>query len=835
MTRRAFLFYGQVSLTALGLFSGAARADTSVLGYGGPGNLLNPGGLPLDLARDADGLSQLNDVSRTPTGLLYPLPYAYPAMTQSKDDPDWWTSAWVQGGLMGSFGAKARSASFRKYADWSSGPLLASAGFLAQNRRTAYYVSGLVENAGRSDQYYQLQAGRYGEFRLTAFFDSIPHEYSSEARSIWNGAGSDNLTLRNGLVPGASTRAQVTAVAEAAPLTEVKVTREKAGMSFSYTPWETIELFAQLTHEWRDGTLPISATFGYPFQNGATQILQPVHYRTFDVTTALRYKDDEIQANLTYVGSFFNNQYNSLTWQNPGLEASGLPAGAYIPPAGRLSLPPSNSYNSLKGDMSALLSPDIRFSGSLSYSLMRQDDALMPPTLGTGVIPGAGGPINLANWNTTAALGQQNAHAAIDVFNAFAQLQYVVSTKITLDFELRDRNEMNRTNYVAYNPVTNQYGYVAIDGGLAPFSPLLSGVYQPNARGDVVQIQNLPFANDNLELSARASYRLDNHMKLDLSFVHNSIEHSVREVADADDNRARLQLAATGYRWGSVRVSYEFASLSGSDYMSNPYTSYYSTSLPGYLPKSASGDVPFTLDALRKFDVGDRTEHVLHAQANYILSERTDLQFTGDYKADEYDARYGLRSASTYDVNADINYQISTTATLTGFFTFQTTHRSVAGINDIGASGSAAPGGPNFPLANGWNQVLGDHNYTAGLTAHKAWDKISLDVNYIYTRGDSAYGYGYASTGAFFNQLTASQAGNAFPDITFESHSLEASTRWQAAPNLAYRLMYRLDFQNLDDFHYDNLTPVISNNTYLGVVPENFTVQTFGLSIQYTF
>ena len=122
--------------------------------------------------------------------------------------------------------------------------------------------------------------------------------------------------------------------------------------------------------------------------------------------------------------------------------------------------------------------------------------------------------------------------------------------------------------------------------------------------GSVVQIRNLPFANDNLQLTAKANYRLDNHLKLEASYVHNSIDHSVREVANASDNRFRLQLDANGYDWGTVRVSYEFGSLSGSDYISNPYTSYYSTSLPGYIPQTPLGDPAFTLSDLRKFDVG---------------------------------------------------------------------------------------------------------------------------------------------------------------------------------------------------------------------------------------
>jgi MtrB/PioB family decaheme-associated outer membrane protein len=810
----------------------AAQADSAVGGYGGAGSQLNPRGMLLDLPRDPNGLSLLDEITRTPTGLLYPLPYATPELTQSSSDPDWWSAGWVEAGVLGTFGADPGSASFRKYGDWSNGPT-GSAGFLAENRKTATFFSGLAENVGRSDQYYQLKAGKYGEFSVTAFFDQIPHIFTTDAKSIWDGLGTGNLTLRGGLVPGASTAAQVSSVAANAPASELRVTREKAGVSLSYTPWKTVEVFMQLTHEWREGTQPISATFGYPFENGATQIIQPIHYRTFDVTTALRYKTDEFQANLTYTGSFFHNNLTTLTWQNPGL--AQVAPGSSIPPEGLLSLPPSNAYNSLKGDFSALLSPDIRFSGSLSYSLMRQDEALLPPTISSGIIPGAGGPIDLAFWNTTAALAQKHANAAIDLFNAFAQLQYVVSPDLTFTFELRDRNEMNRTNYVAYNPVTQHYGYIAIDGGLAPFEPLLSGVYQPNAPGSVVQIQNLPFANDNLQISANAGYRLDNHLKVDLTYTHNSIHHSVREVPDANDNRVRIQLATNGYAWGALRVSYEYAHLTGSDYESNPYTAYYSTSLPGYIPASPQGDPPFTLSDLRKFDVGNRTEHVARGQSNFILTQRTDLQITGSYRADDYDASYGLRATSAFDATADLNYQISTTATVTGFFTVQQQHRSIANINGRGVPGSGAAGGPDYPLANAWSEALADHNYSAGFTAHKAWDKVSLDLNYIFTHGNSAVGYGYATTGAFFGLLTAAQAGTAFPDINFDSHSLQADLRWQAEKALSYRLQYRFDFQNLDDFHYSNLAPVINNNTYLGIAPENFTAQTVALFVQYTF
>jgi MtrB/PioB family decaheme-associated outer membrane protein len=811
---------------------GVASADTAVTGYSSPGNVLNPQGRPLYLPRDPDGLSQLDDVTRTPTGLLYPIPFQAPAMVQSKTEPDWWSTGWVQAGVMGTFGKNTGSAALNEYGDWKSGPLATNLGYLTENRKTAFYISAIAEDIGRSDEYYQLKLGRYGVFNVTSFFDSIPHTYSTTAKSIWDGVGTGNLTLKDGLVPGASTAANVTSVAGASTPTTLRVTREKAGSSLTYTPYEDLELFVQLSDEWREGTQPISATFGYPFENGATQLIQPIHYQTFDVTTALRYKEDDIQANLTYAGSFFRNGLSSLTWQNLGL--SSLSPGAFIPTMGRLSLPPDNDYHTLKGDVAVLLSPKARFTASLSYSLMRQNDRLLPPTVDSGTINGVATAINLDQWNTIAALSQPRANAGINIFNAFAQFHYSVSPDFNVTFALRDRNEANLTNYVAFNPQTGQYGYIAIDGGLAPFNPLLSGVYEPNVPGSLVQIRNMPFANDKLELTAGASYRIDNHMKLDFSYADNMVAHSVREVPNSDDNVLRLQFDTMGYSWGTVRLSYEFARRIGSDYDSNPYTPYYSASLPGYVPASPAGDAPFALGDLRKFDVANRTEHTFHGQGNFILSTRTDLQLSADAKIDDYDAQYGLRSTTALDATASFNYQMSPLTSFTGYFTFQAQNRGVANINPTGTGTNAAAGSPAYPLANAWQEPVGSDNYTAGLSARHSWGKISLNADYTFTYSDSPVNYSYASTGAFFGLQTPAVAGNSFPDITFYSHTLETNLLWQYTPSLSYRLYYRLSYQNLADFHYDGLRAgALNNNYYLGVTPENYTAQTIGLLVQY--
>jgi len=810
---------------------------TSLLAYPAcAGDILNPSGLPVDLARDPDGLSPLSGGhTRNPTGLLYDVPFLAPAMNQSESDPDWWSSGWVRAGFLGTFGQDPKSAMLNEYGDWRSGWLLTNLGLTAENRATALYVSGMAENVGRADQFYQVKIGRFGLFDLTTYFDRIPHLYSTEAKSLWDGVGTDRLTLRPGLSPGASFPGQVSAVAAAVGGSTLPVTREKAGMGLTYTPFKDLDLFVKGSNEWRTGTQPISATFGYPFQNGANQLIEPIHYRTFDLSAGARWKKDDFQANLTYTGSFFRDDGQALTWENPGINAFLLP-GSFIPTVGQLSLPPSNDYHTLKGDFAALLTPSLRLTGSLSYSLMRQNDTLLAPTADSGSIFGVTTPIDLGQWNSGAALSRPRAGAAIDIFNAFSQLHYTLSPSVGLTLEVRDRQELNRTNYMAFNPQTGQYGYIAIDGGLAGFIPSLSGVYEPSVPGSLVQIRNMPFANDSLQVTASGGWRIDNHLKLDLSLARNQIHHSVREVPDADDGIAKLSLAATGFSWGSARLSYQFARRTGSDYESNPYTPYYSASLPGYVPATPTGDTPFALTDLRKFDVANRTEHKVHAQSNFILADDLDFQLGGESTKLDYDAQYGLQSSTKWSVSSSVNYQISNSTALTFYVTAETQDRGVANINPTGSGVAGFAGSPAYPLANGWSETVGSHDYTFGATFRHGWGDFALTADYSFTHSASALNYAYASTGAFFGVTSAAQAGNAFPDITFAAHTLETALRYQWTETLSTKLVYRFAYQSLHDFHYDGLRAgALDNNTYLGVVPENFTAHSIGLFAQYAF
>jgi MtrB/PioB family decaheme-associated outer membrane protein len=816
-----------VALVAMG---SQGHAD-SAIGTSTPlGTQLNPTGLRHILPNDPMGLSLLVPSSRTPTGLLYPPPYLIPPMVQSQSNPDWWSSAFAEVGYLGTAG-NTGAATFREYGDLSAGPIISTAAFKAENRNTAFYLSANVGSVGRSDQTYQLTLGRYGVFTGTLFFDSIPHVFSTNSRILWEGAGTGRLTLPSSLTPGASTPSQVQSVLAALFPGEVSLKREKAGMSLTYTPHELSEVFFRFGYEAREGTRPFGATFGYPGQDGAMELVEPLEYRTFDIHAGARFKGETLQANLTYSGSFFRNEIPALVWDNPGL--TSFP-GVYIPTQGQLALPPDNDYNMVKGDLAWAFTRG-RFAASASYASMKQNSPLLPPTISSGTINGMTGPINLADWNTVNALSRDTALAEIDTFNGFAQFQYNPTSQLRFDLEARFREEDNKTNYVAYNPLTGQYGYIAIDGGLAPYSPNLSGVYETSVAGQRVQIRNIPFEKDTLTLTAKAAYRFANRDRIELAYANKSIDYTNREIDDAEDHRLSAQFVTGEREYGKTRFSYEYATLSGDTYNPYPYGPYNSTSLTGYVPQYPTGDAPFTLGALRKYDIADRSEQALKSQTNFILSDRVDLQFGANFRVYDYDADYGLKSARNLNLNAELTYQVSLTTNFNAFYSFQAHKREAANINPLSGSPDDQPGSPTYPLQNEWSEENKDKNHVFGAGIRHQIDTVTIDLSYTFTYGDSAFGYTYATPGAFFNDVTAQEAGNGFPDNTFRHHLLETSVLWKYTANLGVRGYYRLEHEDIEDFHYTGLTQVIDGNIYLANIPDSYTGHVFGVFFQYSY
>jgi len=64
------------------------------------------------------------------------------------------------------------------------------------DKKDEYFLEVIGKNMGRDDQHYTAAGGKYGKFRIEASYDEIPHRFAFDARNIYSGTGSGNLTLR---------------------------------------------------------------------------------------------------------------------------------------------------------------------------------------------------------------------------------------------------------------------------------------------------------------------------------------------------------------------------------------------------------------------------------------------------------------------------------------------------------------------------------------------------------------------------------------------------------------------------------------------------------------
>ena len=89
------------------------------------------------------------------------------------------------------------AAKFGEYKSLTSGLYLNTLQFEAERPGDARFVELIGGALGRKDQYVGLTIGRYNDWRLKAFYNETDHVFTSTYRSLWDGVGTDRLTLRN--------------------------------------------------------------------------------------------------------------------------------------------------------------------------------------------------------------------------------------------------------------------------------------------------------------------------------------------------------------------------------------------------------------------------------------------------------------------------------------------------------------------------------------------------------------------------------------------------------------------------------------------------------------
>ncbi|CAG0987363.1 hypothetical protein BURK2_02184 [Burkholderiales bacterium] len=868
-TRSGRNFFLALLAAAGAQMHGPAAADSGSGVDTALGNALNPRTLPSVQFKDPEGLGETQN-SRGPTGFLTEEPNLI--RDPSKTAGGWLYRGSLELGLLGTDGDKD-NAKFKEYKDLSNGLFLNSLALEAEKPETAWFFDLKGGGLGRDDAFLGASFGRYNEWKVKAFYNETPHVFTTTYRNIYNGVGSNNLTLA-GLAPGGTTSAVVTntnlrTAVMATPYSDLSMQRKKGGVRVDLNLPSNWKAFASYSVENKEGARPFGLVVGGGGGTGGVEIPESIDNDTHDFLAGLQWADKLNALNFSVQASFFRNKIDTLTVENPMFLAAANGNASF--PTARFDLHPDNNYYNIKGEYSRAF-PDFmraRFTALVSASNLRQNDSLIPSTGSstTTINSVAGGA-----WDTLASLSKDRAGAEIDTQLVDLGLSLAPADGLDVKGKLRHYENRNSTEYWACNPLTGQWGRVTNDGsGAAMVNTAAHLAARCNldavrALGVVpsagnINIRNVPFGYKQNNYTLSADYRLGRNQSINAAIEREEYDREHRERKETSEDRIKLGYVNRALEGGTLRLSYEHGRKRGSEYHSDPYEEFLSAYL-GPLPTAAGTNVNawiHVLGGVRKFDLADRDQNIFNARFNYALTPSLDGSLSLQAKEADYpNSAFGRTDRQRQNsLSVDLNWHQSEKLRLHGYYSYQEGRLSQAGLQPSATNcllpagittqeqawafieSCGTEGSVRFPLNRAYTVTHKELNDVLGIGGSYDFGKAKLDLNYSFAKGRTKINYGYDAAGLGLSAIASDLAGSGYGDLSFTQHIIEASVLVPVNKTIALHLLLRHETGKIRDWHYDgvevNPVPGTNQQTYLDAGPKDYRINVIGALVRVQF
>lgn len=795
---------------------------------------------------DARGTSWLRPGQRrSPGGHLYSCPLELPTL---QEFGGWDVDARVQLGWIGSYGDDD-NALWNRYVRWDSGLVLGLLDLALRRPADGSYATVRASRLSSDDAFFEAAFGRAGSYKVQAFLRELPNATSDSAISIWNGVGSNELTLLPGLAPGASSSEQVAAVAAGVAPQRLQVVRSKTGLGFDayLTPRWTAH--AKLSNEQRSGARPFGGAFFYNFlfpdNAGVLETLRPVEDSTLNFNGGLRFVGARWRMDVAYDGSFYRDAYRRFRFESPfALTPTRPGATSATIYQGQFALEPDNDYHNLRSSFTRRLPWNGELGVSAAAGRMSQDDDLIAPIDCSGTfgvdIDGSGVPSatnrflhNCSDWNTPASLSRDSADLRIDTYSLDSRVTLQPSSRLNLRGGVRFNREDYRNTYLAYNPLTGDYGYITENGAQASIQAGALGTWNPLTSPSVItRVRSLPLDRETHAADLGADWRMAERRTLGLSLVTQRNEPTHRERRRVAEDSAKLSFVDRSLDWLTVRASYLWLDQHGDRYVPDPYASAYSTSLPGFV--APVGGVPaFTVDAMRKYDLADRREHKVDLMATVALADDMTLStgLRGDWN--DYGAQIGRQAYDRTGFHLQWEWQPSPLTHASVHYGADRARLRMANVADVVFGPDGSLGGPDYPLNARWWAYDKQRNRTAGATLDHRFGPVRVDAgwNLVDARGLTSYRFDSPVALAYFEDGLDGARSGSFPLMRYRVDSLTLGLSFAVSPRFSVRLFDYYERGRVDDWHYLGLDTarVIDHRVYSDGGPQGYATNLIGV------
>lgn len=584
-------------------------------------------------------------------------------------------------------------ARYERYRDLGDGAFLQR---IAINRETNGWVIDLSgDNVGRRDQRFLGDFVRPGKFKGWAMWDQIPMLLSRSTRTLF-AEGVDGpagvLTINDALQAQVqATPASIASVfAASATQFETKSQRNRGRGGFEYLATPAFTVRSQVQYTDRKGTLPYGASFGH---SSLVEIPAPIQHTLTDVGASAEFSRAAVLLRAGYSGSFFHNEFTSVTLDNPFRVADI----AATPSKGRLSLAPTNTFQSVNAMASVKLPRRSRATAYVTMgSLKDAGDPLIPQT------------INSANATSPLDRNVVEGEARTTGVN----LTFVSRPARYVDVNVRYKmyNYDNRTPLFA---MTQRVAYDATPAAVTPAQ------------------HSEPFGVVRHTFDADFKVAPARHASAGIGFSQIIEERNLRIFESTTDNVIRLVFDSVGNSWFALRTKFEHSQRRGKGIEL------------GEAELAAIGEQP----GMRHFDVAPRDRDRVTMLGSMTPTDSISLNASVAAGKDDYrlelpqtrtpaESLFGLRDNTHRVYGVGIDVVPSTNVTLGGSYSYE--H-----YNALSRSRQASPGPEFLDPARNWSAEGTDRVHSVIMTAgvNKIADKLDIQFSYDFNRARALYEY----------------------------------------------------------------------------------------------
>lgn len=700
------------------------------------------------------------------------------AMPAAEPIPFWWFHGEIEAGGRVFLNnpqkdgiASQNGKSLSKYYEYNAlkpGPFLN--GHLATGTSDGLYQIDLwAKNVGYDDQRFNLDASKAGQHYFNFEWDQTPHNYGS-GLTLYNGVGTNSLTLPAGLSnslwraaggtgvspggpftqplanPGATNAANVKALINAnVHQTDIGIRRDTADVEYRWTPTDAWDIHVNYSNMHRKGTQVDGVVFAPTPSGPGSQVPKPVDDTTQNFGLNGEYAgtspwNKKFNFKIGYAGSIYKDASNSYTVDDPfcpgGAGAIGcVNAGAN---SALMSLWPDNQANGFTTTLGADLPAKSRYMGTVSYNMMRQNQQFLPFTNNTGLAF----LINGQNPSSLAALPAQSLNGEINTFLS----NNVVTTQITSD--LKSKLSYRYYDYQNGTPELYFSNWVLTDSKSAN---LQSATYAP--------VRSISPAYTKQNADADLNWRPTREWNLGAAYGYERYDWTRADVNVTNESSGKVYADWKPATWVTARASWLSAERRYQNYNEYAYIGSFQFVNSGNTLQST---------AMRQFYLNDRDRNKAQFSVAVDVIRGLTVTPTVGYQDDVYKIGtfdVGLTRSLSWKAGLELAYVLNPDTT------FLFSYMNEASSQNLRSTGATYTGA--LTSANTYDSNIRDTVNTFMGAVNYAAIPDKLDLNLSYTLALSK-----DSQPVYFENGATPSSGQ-YPDVKTNWQRLEAQAKYR--------------------------------------------------------